>query len=130
MTHDRETIQRKLTESDAAKKAQKIREGKDPNEPNTYTPGEVAEMFGVSVQMVKYWRRTKKIFGAKVGDSTMYTYTPEQILAARTEPETPGPKPRSQQKNTDKEGFNPSVTLPVCSPARLLRQTGYVTIGV
>lgn len=65
-----------------------------------YTPEEAASRLGISVRMLGYYRRTGRIQGTNLGNTTVFTE--EQLASADLTKQKPGPK-RSKAKREDDE---------------------------
>jgi hypothetical protein len=73
------------------------------NEKKQYSPEETAAIFGISTEMLAYYRRHGKIKGTQVGRSNMYTYTDQQIREATIPPPKSARKKASRDKESEEE---------------------------
>ena len=68
-----------------------------------YSPEETAAIFGISTEMLAYYRRHGKIKGTQVGRSNMYTYTDQQIREATIPPPKTARKKASREEDRESE---------------------------
>jgi hypothetical protein len=74
-----------------------------------YTPMQVAERLGISTRMLQYLRRTGRIEGTFIGNTTLYTE--EQIRIADLSKAKPGPKMSKKTQTTCGSGVPGSFAI-------------------